>query len=174
MVRQLNPLGSGTSFQVSLIVPSQLAPNSTIMWLKPLLEMNYTEFPIYVPSSCELSKYKRVLTHPITQSHNSRIWCTLSRVCILYRELCVCVLYWGVVYDVWDLRRQMRRPKGSSLTLRENLEVDLQRDDFTIPLVVQHEKLTNEDLMESEPQRKDEERLEGKSPKNWRDSQPRE
>ena len=65
-----------------------------------------------------------------------------------------------------DLRRQMRRPKGSSLTLRENLEVDLQRDDFTIPLVVQHEKLTNEDLMESEPQRKDEERLEGKSPKN--------
>ena len=125
MVRQLNPLGSGTSFQVSLIVPSQLAPNSTIMWLKPLLEMNYTEFPIYVPSSCELSKYKRVLTHPITQSHNSRIWCSLSRVCILYRELCVCVLYWGVVYDVCgfekadeEAKRQLtdpqREPRGGS------------------------------------------------------------
>ena len=123
VVRQLNPVGSGTSFQVSLIVPGWLAPNSTIMWLKPLLEMNYTEFPIYEPSSCELSEYKRVLTHPITQSHNSRVWCTSSRVCILYRALCVCVLYWAVVYDVCgfekadeEAKRQLtdpqREPRG--------------------------------------------------------------
>ena len=54
-----------------------------------------------------------------------------------------------------DLRRWMTSPKSSLPTLSENLEVDLQRDDFTELLSVQHEKLTNEDLMESEAQRKD-------------------
>ena len=54
-----------------------------------------------------------------------------------------------------DLRRRMTSPKSSLPTLSENLEVDLQRDDFTELLSVQHEKPTNEDLMESEAQRKD-------------------
>ena len=85
VVHQLNPLS--------------IAPKNTIMWLKHLLEMNYTEFPTQEPSSCELSKCKHVLTCPTTQV-SSRVWRTSSRVCILYRELCFCVLYWAVVCDV--------------------------------------------------------------------------
>ena len=54
-----------------------------------------------------------------------------------------------------DLRRQMTSPKNNLPTLSENLEVDLQRDDFTEFLSVQHEELTNEDLMGLEAQRKD-------------------
>ena len=41
------------------------------------------------------------------------------------------------------------------VTLREKVELDLQEDNFIELLVVQHEKLTNEDLMELEVQRKD-------------------
>ena len=44
------------------------------------------------------------------------------------------------------------------MTLREKLEPDLQEDDYIELLAVQHEELTNEDLMELETQRKDEER----------------
>ncbi|XP_057575413.1 tigger transposable element-derived protein 1-like isoform X2 [Hippopotamus amphibius kiboko] len=44
------------------------------------------------------------------------------------------------------------------VTLSEKLELDLQEDDFIELLAVQHEELTNEDLMELEAQRKDEER----------------
>ncbi|XP_057390086.1 tigger transposable element-derived protein 1-like isoform X2 [Balaenoptera acutorostrata] len=43
------------------------------------------------------------------------------------------------------------------VTLSEKLELDLQEDDFIELLAVQHEELTNEDLMELEAQRKDEE-----------------
>ncbi|TEA29453.1 hypothetical protein DBR06_SOUSAS510002, partial [Sousa chinensis] len=46
------------------------------------------------------------------------------------------------------------------VTLSEKLELDLQEDDFTELLAVQHDELTNEDLMELEAQRKDEERQE--------------
>ena len=46
------------------------------------------------------------------------------------------------------------------VTLSEKLELDLQEDDFMELLAVQHEELTNEDLMELEAQRKDEERQE--------------
>ncbi|KAJ8780405.1 hypothetical protein J1605_011669 [Eschrichtius robustus] len=46
------------------------------------------------------------------------------------------------------------------VTLSEKLKLDLQEDDFTELLAVQHEELTNEDLMELEAQRKDEERQE--------------
>ena len=42
------------------------------------------------------------------------------------------------------------------VTLREKLELDLQEDDFTELLAVQHKELTNEDLIELEAQRKDE------------------
>ena len=37
-------------------------------------------------------------------------------------------------------------------------ELEQQKDDFTELLAMQHEKLTNEDMMESETERKDEER----------------
>ena len=46
------------------------------------------------------------------------------------------------------------------MTLSEKLELDLQEDDFIEHLAVQHEELTNEDLMELEAQRKAEERQE--------------
>ena len=46
------------------------------------------------------------------------------------------------------------------VTLTEKLELDLQKDDTTELFVVQHEELTDEDLMELEAQRKAEERQE--------------
>ena len=46
------------------------------------------------------------------------------------------------------------------MTLRENLDLGLQKDDFTELLAVQPEDLIDEDLMELEAQRKDEERQE--------------
>ena len=49
---------------------------------------------------------------------------------------------------------------NSLVTLSKKLELDLQEDDFIELLAVQHEELTNENLMELEAQRKDEERQE--------------
>ena len=48
------------------------------------------------------------------------------------------------------------------MTISKKLELDLQEDDFTELLAVQHEELTNEDLMELEAQRQDEEKQEEK------------
>lgn len=48
------------------------------------------------------------------------------------------------------------------MTLRKTLELDLQEHSFTELLAVQHEKLTNEVLMEVEAQRKDRERARGR------------
>ena len=62
-----------------------------------------------------------------------------------------------------DLRRVDEESKevfSNLVTLSEKLELDLQEDDFTELLAVQHEELTNEDLMKLEAQRKDEERQE--------------
>ena len=80
---------------------------------------------------------------PVTQV-SSRVWRTLSCACILYKWLCFCVLYCTVLYGVQYLY----------------FELDLQEGDFIELLAVQHEELTNEDLMEMEPQRKYEERQE--------------
>ena len=46
------------------------------------------------------------------------------------------------------------------VTLSEKLELDLQEDDFIELLAVQHEELTNEDLMDLGAQRKDTEKQE--------------
>ena len=46
------------------------------------------------------------------------------------------------------------------VTLSEKLELDLQEDGYVELLAVQHEELTNEDLMELEVPKKDEERQE--------------
>ena len=46
------------------------------------------------------------------------------------------------------------------VTLRAKLDLYLQEVDFIELVAVQHEELTNEDLMESEAQKKDEERQE--------------
>ena len=45
------------------------------------------------------------------------------------------------------------------MTLSDKLELELQQDDFT-ELVVQHEELTDQGIMESDAQRKDEDRQE--------------
>ena len=59
-----------------------------------------------------------------------------------------------------DLDEESKEVFSNLVTLSENLELDLQEDDFTELLAVQHEELTNEDLMELEAQRKDKERQE--------------
>ena len=46
------------------------------------------------------------------------------------------------------------------MTLSEKLELELQQGDFTELLAVQHEELTNQGIMESDAQRKDESRQE--------------
>ena len=55
---------------------------------------------------------------------------------------------------------ESREVFSNLVTLSEKLELDLQEDDFIELLAVQHEELTNEDLLELEAQRKDEERQE--------------
>ena len=55
---------------------------------------------------------------------------------------------------------ESKEVSSNSVTLSEKLELDLQEDDFTELLAVQHEELTNEDLMELEGHTKDEERQE--------------
>ena len=47
---------------------------------------------------------------------------------------------------------------SSSVTLRENLELGLQKDDFTELHAVPLEELTDEDLMEVEAERQDKEK----------------
>ena len=62
-----------------------------------------------------------------------------------------------------DLRRVDEESKevfSNLVALSEKLELDLQEDDFIELLAVQHEEITNEDLMALEAQRKDKERQE--------------
>ena len=70
-------------------------------------------------------------------------WHTLSCACMPYKWLCFCVL----LCTVW-------RTVIQSLYFKP----DLQEDNFTELLAMQHKLLTNEDLMELETQRKDGER----------------
>ena len=53
------------------------------------------------------------------------------------------------------------------VALSKKLELDLQEDDFIEFLAVQHDELTNEDLMELEAQKKDKERQEEIIINNW-------
>ena len=59
------------------------------------------------------------------------------------------------------------------VALSKKLELDLQEDDFSELLAVQHRELTNENLMELEAQRKDAERQEEEVTEELRDSQSR-
>ena len=69
---------------------------------------------------------------------SSDVWCTLSHACVLYKRLCICVLYNTV---------------QSAVVQHPYSELDLQEDDFVEFLAVQCEEFTNEDLMELEAQR---------------------
>ena len=59
------------------------------------------------------------------------------------------------------------------VALSKKLELDLQEDDFSELLAVQHRELTNENLMELEAQSKDAERQEEEVTEELRDSQSR-
>ena len=65
------------------------------------------------------------------------------------------------VHDFHGFEKLDEEPKevfSNLVTLSEKPELDLQEDDFIKLLAVQHEELTNEDVMKLEAQRKDEER----------------
>ena len=65
-----------------------------------------------------------------------------------------------IFMDLKKVYEEFKEVFSNLVTLSEKLELDLQEDDFIELLAVQHEELTNEDLMELEAQRKDEERQE--------------
>ena len=77
-----------------------------------------------------------------------------------------CAFVYFTVQSVHDFRGFEKADEKSKevfsnlVTLNEKVELDLPEDDFTQLLAVQHEELTNEDLMELESQRKDKERQE--------------
>ena len=52
---------------------------------------------------------------------------------------------------------ESKEVSSNLMTLSEKMDLDLQENDFIKLFAVQHKKLTNEDLMELEAQRKDEE-----------------
>ena len=70
---------------------------------------------------------------------------------------------------IWKGRWGVQKLFSNSGTLSEKMELDMQEDEFTELLAAPHKEFTNEALLELEPQRKDEERQEGKESK-WRDS----
>ena len=68
-----------------------------------------------------------------------------------------------IVHDFHGFEKVEEESKevfSNLVALSKKLELDLQEDDFTELLAVQHKELTNENLMELEAQRKDEERQE--------------
>ena len=68
-----------------------------------------------------------------------------------------------VVHDFCGFEKVDKESKevfSNLVTLSKKLELDLQEDDFIKLLAVQHEELTNENLLELEAQRKDKERQE--------------
>ena len=84
-------------------------------------------------------------------------WCEFTAVTMngVWKNLCP-----QFVHDFRGLEKVNEGSKevfSNVVTLSEKLELDLQKDDFTELLAVQHEELTNEDLMGLEAQRKDEE-----------------
>ena len=71
----------------------------------------------------------------------------------VWKNLCL-----KFVHDFRGFEKVDEEPKevfSNLVTLSEKLELDLQEDDFIELLAVQHEELTDEDLMELEAQRKD-------------------
>ncbi|TEA34734.1 hypothetical protein DBR06_SOUSAS20210023, partial [Sousa chinensis] len=87
-------------------------------------------------------------------------WCEVMAVTMnrVWRKLCP-----KFVHDFHGFEKVDEEPKevfNNLVTLSEKLELDLQEGNFIELLAVQHEELTNEDLMELEAQRKDEERQE--------------
>ena len=99
-------------------------------------------------------------------------WCEVMAVTMngVWKNLCL-----KFVHDFHGFGKVDEESKevfSNLVTLSKKLELDLQEDDFTELLAVQHKEFTNEDLLELEAQRKDEERQEEeevtKEPKRFR------
>ena len=106
----------------------------------------YSKSPTYV-STCELTKMWMCLGMSIYVSLFTRLLHT-----VMWRhplqEVVLCELHCTVLYIVQQYSIYFK--------------LELQEDNIIELLDVQHEELTNEDLMELEAQRKDEEREDGK------------
>ncbi|TEA28737.1 hypothetical protein DBR06_SOUSAS23710004, partial [Sousa chinensis] len=76
----------------------------------------------------------------------------------IWKNLCPQFVHYFHGFEKVD--EESKEVFSNLVTLSEKLELDLQEDDVIELLVMQHGKLTNEDLMELEAQRKDEERQE--------------
>ena len=96
------------------------------------------------------------------------IYKAIKNIDFAWREVTVITMN-GIWKNIWPqfvhdyhgfekMDKDSKEVFSNSVTLSEKLELDLQEDDFTELLAVQHEEVTNEDLMELEVDRKDEER----------------
>ena len=74
----------------------------------------------------------------------------------LWKNLCPQFVHNFCAFEKVD--EESKEVFSNLVNLSKKLELDLQEDHFTELLAVQHKKLTNEDLIELEAQRKDEER----------------
>lgn len=76
----------------------------------------------------------------------------------VWKNLCLKLIHNFHGFEKMD--EESKEVFSNLVTLRKTLELDLQEHSFTELLAGQHEKLTNEVLMELEAQRKDRERQE--------------
>lgn len=72
----------------------------------------------------------------------------------------LCTQFVNDVYRFEKVGEESQEVLSNLVTLSEKLELDLQEDDFTELLAVQHKELTNEELIDLEAQQKDEENQE--------------
>ena len=85
-------------------------------------------------------------------------WCEVMAVTMngVWKNLCLQCVHNFHGFEKVD--KESKEVFSNLVIFSEKLELDLQEDDFIALLVVQHEVLINEDLMELEAQRKDKER----------------
>ena len=89
----------------------------------------------------------------------------------VWKNLCLPIVHNFHGFEKVD--EESKEVFSNLVALSKKLELDLQEDDFSELLAVQHRELTNENLMELEAQRKDAERQEEEVTEELRDSQSR-
>ena len=99
--------------------------------------------------------------HEVTAITVNRVW----------KNLCLPIVHNFHGFEKVD--EESKEVFSNLVALSKKLELDLQEDDFSELLAVQHRELTNENLMELEAQRKDAERQEEEVTEELRDSQSR-
>ena len=93
---------------------------------------------------------------------------TVNRV---WKNLCLPIVHNFHGFEKVD--EESKEVFSNLVALSKKLELDLQEDNFSELLAVQHRELTNENLMELEAQRKDAERQEEEVTEELKDSQSR-